>query len=212
MAEMLGGTRFGRGKDKKAPVTKADLPYIRCGVCESVAKHAVIVVENMRSMATQANKVRPGIDLDFLGTRHPVAWHLPCCRVLTCWTDMPFEMLFHSSKRQILSNTWKICAILTPSGGMLENGSRPSICRKRVMSCSSSRWETYVMPERCLFSWMDFEVHMAMNFSFIVMFTTAWGVRVRMLDCSPLMRRPHGPGRPYGDQRGSVGGSEASRD
>jgi len=55
---------------EKAPVTKADLPYIRCGVCESVAKHAVIVVENMRSMATQANKVRPGIDLDFLGTRH----------------------------------------------------------------------------------------------------------------------------------------------
>jgi len=71
MAEMLGGTRFGRGKDKKAPVTKADLPYIRCGVCEGVAKHAVAAVKTMRSEATVVKKVRLGMarsDLRSAGT------------------------------------------------------------------------------------------------------------------------------------------------
>ena len=58
MADLLGGMRFGRGKDKKAPATKADLPYIRCGVCEGVVKQAISAVKKMRSEATAVKKVR----------------------------------------------------------------------------------------------------------------------------------------------------------
>ena len=68
------------------------------------------------------------------------------------------------------------------------------------MACNVS-WSIQVLDDRAMTSLSELPV-----------FAAAWGVRVRVPDCCPLMRRPHGPGRPYGDQRGSVGGSEASRD
>jgi len=66
MAEMLGGRQFGRGKDKKDPAVKADLPLIRCGACEAAARHMLRATQKLRDNATKANPMREADILDML--------------------------------------------------------------------------------------------------------------------------------------------------
>lgn len=49
MAQMFNGRQFGRGKDKKAPAVKADIPFIRCGVCESLVSQTLGSTANKRT-------------------------------------------------------------------------------------------------------------------------------------------------------------------
>lgn len=59
MAEMMGGKRFGRGKDKKAPAIKADLPLIACQTCELAVKELLRVVAAKRA-ASPVKKLTEG--------------------------------------------------------------------------------------------------------------------------------------------------------
>lgn len=52
--------QFGGGKrpEKKAPIVKADLPYIRCGTCEVMVKQAMNRVKKLREEQTPGKVVR----------------------------------------------------------------------------------------------------------------------------------------------------------
>ena len=60
-------------QDKKAPAVKADLPYIRCGVCEGIVKHSIAGVKKMKAEATPIKKVWEGFGLGGPFPRHSFA-------------------------------------------------------------------------------------------------------------------------------------------
>jgi hypothetical protein len=49
---------MGKREEKKAPAVKADLPFIRCGACEAIAKQALKKVKAMREAVTPGKPVR----------------------------------------------------------------------------------------------------------------------------------------------------------
>lgn len=56
MAEMFGGKQFGRGKEKKAPAVKADLPFIRCSACEAIVEQALLSTHYKQAGRAQAQE------------------------------------------------------------------------------------------------------------------------------------------------------------
>lgn len=52
------GMDMGNYEEPKAPAVKADLPYIRCSVCQEVAKEAYRMIKAMRDALKPGQKVR----------------------------------------------------------------------------------------------------------------------------------------------------------
>ncbi len=44
-------------EEKKAPATKADIPLIRCGVCEAIVKASTKMVKTLKENVTVGGKV-----------------------------------------------------------------------------------------------------------------------------------------------------------
>ena len=60
MAEMMGGKRFGRGKEKKAASRKADIPLLSCQTCELTVNELLGVVASKKAAAGPAKKLTEG--------------------------------------------------------------------------------------------------------------------------------------------------------
>lgn len=61
---MMPGMGMGGGKDeKKFPAVKADVKYIRCGVCEEMAKNMHREIKKMRDELPKTKKKLPEIDI-----------------------------------------------------------------------------------------------------------------------------------------------------
>ncbi len=56
-APMVGRAQFGKRTDSKEPAVNSDIPFIKCQVCEAIAKQAHRAVKDLRATKTGKHKL-----------------------------------------------------------------------------------------------------------------------------------------------------------